>query len=80
MKNFFDSKSNQALPNLTRNERNSFEQNAILSSCISYLEKYNFKNNPFQYFSNLYPSKLNLFEDIIKATKVLKLQLNENQL
>jgi len=38
---FFGFKVNQALSNLTKDERNSFERNAInfLSSCISYLEK-----------------------------------------
>jgi len=83
MKKFFGFKVNQALPNLIRDERNSFEQNAInfLSSYISYHEKwYNFKDSPFQYFSNLYPSKLNSFEDIIKAAEVFKLQLNGDQL
>jgi len=57
---FFGFKINQALPNLIRDERNSFEQNAInfLSSCISYLEKwYNFKDSLFQYFSN-FPQNL----------------------
>jgi len=80
---FFGFKVNEALPNLIREERNSFEQNAInfLSSYISYHEKwYNFKDSPFQYFSNLYPSKLNSFEDIIKAAEVFKLQLNGDQL
>ena len=56
---FFRFKVNQALPNLIISERNSFEENAInfLSTCISYLEKwYNFKDSPFQYFSNLCPA------------------------
>lgn len=80
---FFGFKVNQALPKLIISERNLFEENAInfLSICISHLEKwYNFKDSPFQYFSNLYPSKLDSFQDIIKAAEILKIQFNEDQL
>lgn len=80
---FFGFKVNQALPNLIISERNSFEENAInfLSTCISYLEKwYNFKDSPFQYFSNLCPSKLDSFQDIIKITEILNLQVDGDQL
>lgn len=80
---FFGYKVNQALSNLTMDEKNSFEQNAtnFLSSCISYLEKwYNFKDSPFQYFSNFCPSKLNSFQDVIKVAEVLKVQFDGDQL
>jgi len=79
---FFGFKVNQALPNLIISERNSFEETAIkfLSTCISYLEKwYNFTDSPFHYFSNLCPSKLDSFQDMIKAV-VLKLQFDGDQL
>lgn len=80
---FFGFKVNQALPKLTIPEKNLFEENAInfLSMCIFYFEKwYNFKDSPFQYFSNLCPSKLDSFQDIIKAAEVLKLQFDGDEL
>lgn len=80
---FFGLKVNQALSHLKKNEKDSFEQNAtiFLSACISYFEKwYNFKDSPFQYFSNLCPSKLESFQDIIKVAEILKLQIDGDQL
>jgi len=78
---FFGFKIIQALSNLTKDERNLFDQNAqlfifihvfiILKSIISKIAR-----SIFQHFI----SKLNSFEDIINITKVLKLQFNKDQL